>query len=155
MIELLARAIDFILPAYIANATPVIAGGGPPIDFNKKFLDGEPILGSHKTIRGFAAGLAAGLIVALIFGKALALGLALSLGALLGDLAGSFLKRRLKIPPGASLPGVDQLDFLVGALALACVVTSVALETVLVLMLITPPLHVGMNAFARALGLGS
>jgi CDP-2,3-bis-(O-geranylgeranyl)-sn-glycerol synthase len=31
----------FIIPAYIANAFPVLLGGGLPLDFGKNFLDGN------------------------------------------------------------------------------------------------------------------
>ena len=56
-------ALWFIFPAYCANAVPVIFGGGRPIDFGKIFLDGKPILGSHKTLRGFFSGLLVGTLV--------------------------------------------------------------------------------------------
>ena len=44
------------LPAWIANSTPVIFGGGRPIDGGRLFRDGRRILGDGKTIRGFIAG---------------------------------------------------------------------------------------------------
>ncbi len=69
MIELfqtIGQAIWFILPAYVANATPVLTGGGPPIDGGKKLSDGYRILGDGKTIRGFILGLLAGSIVGAI-----------------------------------------------------------------------------------------
>jgi len=56
-------ALWFIFPAYCANAVPVIFGGGRPVDFGKIFLDGKPILGSHKTLRGFFSGLLVGTLV--------------------------------------------------------------------------------------------
>ena len=52
----IAAALWFIFPAYCANAAPVIFGGGKPMDFGKKFFDGKPFLGAHKTFRGFLAG---------------------------------------------------------------------------------------------------
>lgn len=36
--QLIIEALKFMLPAYCANAIPVIAGGGRPIDFGKKFF---------------------------------------------------------------------------------------------------------------------
>ena len=44
-IDAITSAIWFILPAYFANAAPVVLGGGPPLDMGKKFLDGRRILG--------------------------------------------------------------------------------------------------------------
>lgn len=43
-----AQLLLFILPAYIANATPVLFGGGMPVDFRRKFIDGERLLGDGK-----------------------------------------------------------------------------------------------------------
>jgi CDP-2,3-bis-(O-geranylgeranyl)-sn-glycerol synthase len=57
IINIMYDALYLIFPAYCANAAPVIFGGGSPIDAGKIFLDGRPILGSRKTIRGFFAGL--------------------------------------------------------------------------------------------------
>jgi len=33
---LIVEALTFIFPAYCANATPVLAGGGLPMDFGKR-----------------------------------------------------------------------------------------------------------------------
>ncbi|MEM2568282.1 MAG: CDP-archaeol synthase, partial [Candidatus Bathyarchaeia archaeon] len=123
IVKLVAKAIKFIFPAYCANAIPVLAGGGLPLDLGRKFFDGKPIFGKNKTFRGFFSGLAIGTIVgfaeATVFQEYQSIGyfgFLLSLGALIGDLAGAFLKRRLGIPPGGLLPIVDQVDFVVGAL---------------------------------------
>ncbi|MDD5096827.1 MAG: CDP-archaeol synthase, partial [Candidatus ainarchaeum sp.] len=56
--------IIFILPCYIANAAPVLLGGGQPIDFGANFPDGRRILGDAKTVRGFVGGVAAGTVAA-------------------------------------------------------------------------------------------
>ena len=125
-------ALILIAPAYCANASPVIFGGGKPIDCEKKFFDGKPIFGSHKTYRGFISGLLIGTFVGWVQetfapsaglpqGSTL-LGFTLSIGALLGDLVGSFIKRRLNLKPGVSLPVIDQISFVVFALLLALVV---------------------------------
>ncbi|MCR8432871.1 MAG: CDP-2,3-bis-(O-geranylgeranyl)-sn-glycerol synthase [Candidatus Korarchaeota archaeon] len=124
------RALVYILPAYIANATPVITRGGPPLDFGKKFVDGKRIFGDNKTICGFFGGLTlgtlTGLVLPLIFplvsldeilvSDALLLAFLLSLGTHTGDLLGSFIKRRLNLKPGSTLPLMDQLGFAVFAL---------------------------------------
>ena len=97
----------FILPAYFANASPVLLGGGVPIDLGKKFSDGRRIFGDGKTIRGFVGGVSAGIILSAIVSILFPLeifggfklqffsGCLLSLGTLVGDLIGSFIKRRL------------------------------------------------------------
>ncbi len=157
--NLIVKAIIFILPAYCANATPVIAGGGLPIDLGRKFIDGKPIFGKNKTFRGFFVGLIVGTCVGLgestIFKYPLTFGLLLSLGALFGDLAGAFLKRRLGIAPGNLLPIVDQIDFVVGALIFSLLLSSSLLtwELALTVLLITPPIHLLTNFTAYKLGL--
>jgi CDP-2,3-bis-(O-geranylgeranyl)-sn-glycerol synthase len=159
--NLIVNAIIFILPAYCANASPVIAGGGLPIDLRKNFIDGKPIFGKNKTFRGFLVGLLVGTGVGLAeskaFNRPLMLGLLLSLGALFGDLAGAFLKRRLGIAPGNLLPIVDQVDFVVGALVFSLLLSPSLLtwELVLTVLLITPPIHLLTNFAAYKLGMKS
>ena len=63
---LIIEALKFIFPAYCANAAPVLAGGGTPMDFGKNFLDGKRIFGSNKTFRGFFFGLAIGIFVGVV-----------------------------------------------------------------------------------------
>ncbi|MGA2876843.1 MAG: CDP-archaeol synthase, partial [Nitrososphaerales archaeon] len=60
---LVVDALKFIFPAYCANATPVLAGGGIKMDFGKNFMDGKRIFGNNKTFRGFFFGLAIGILV--------------------------------------------------------------------------------------------
>ncbi|HVP26949.1 MAG TPA: CDP-2,3-bis-(O-geranylgeranyl)-sn-glycerol synthase [Candidatus Bathyarchaeia archaeon] len=159
VVLLIIEAIKFMFPAYCANAVPVLAGGGVPMDFGKKFLDGKPIFGKNKTFRGFFFGLAVGtgvgLLESMIFGYPLLFGLLSSLGALLGDLAGAFVKRRLGIAPGGLLPVVDQVDFVVGALLFSFPVASqmLSLELVLAVLIVTPPIHLVTNFAAYKLGL--
>jgi CDP-2,3-bis-(O-geranylgeranyl)-sn-glycerol synthase len=85
----------------------------------------------------------------------LTISLAASTGALIGDLVGAFLKRRLKIEPGGALPIVDQLDFVLGAILLVSVVQPVSLTVVLIMLLVTPPIHFLTNVGAYMLGLKS
>ena len=157
IIDLIKEAIIFIFPAYCANAIPVLAGGGKPIDLNKKFPDGKPVFGSNKTIRGFIAGLAVGTIVGILqnlfFNYNVFLGFMVSLGALIGDLIESFVKRRLNFEPGRMLPIADQLDFVFGALLFSTPIIIPKLEVVLVLILITPPIHIFTNFAAYLLKL--
>ena len=106
------RSIWYILPSYVANMTPVIFGGGRPLDLNKKFIDGRRILGDHKTIRGFISGLITGTLVGCMQGRPLT-GFLLSLGTMVGDSFGSFVKRRMGIEAGGSAPLLDQEGFLI------------------------------------------
>ena len=151
-------ALYILLPTYCTNGAPVVFGGGRPIDLGKTFPDGKRILGDHKTFRGLISGLVVGAIVGLVCSylfsmNLLRIALPASLGALLGDMAGAFLKRRLKIEPGGPLPVVDQLDFVVGSILLVSLFSEISLTVVLILLLVTPPIHFLTNMGAYALGL--
>jgi CDP-2,3-bis-(O-geranylgeranyl)-sn-glycerol synthase len=153
-------AIYILLPVYCTNGAPVIFGGGRPIDSGKSLSDGQRIFGDHKTVRGFTSALIVGAIVGVfesffLSQNLLPMAILASLGALLGDLAGAFVKRRLKIKPGRSFPVLDQLDFVIGAVLLVSIISDVSLGTVLIVVLVTPPIHFLTNLGAYALGLKS
>ena len=159
----LIEAIWLILPAYAANGlTPLVGKKGNlhRMDFGKEFK-GEPLLGKGKSWEGLFFGSIVGTAVAgiqmlafpyLPFGlspveldivpMSLLLGLLLGFGSLLGDAAGSFLKRRLGISRGNPAPLLDQLDFLAGALLFSSVMVSLKLEWIVILVIITPVIHV-------------
>jgi len=155
----LLMAIYIAIPAYVANSTPVVLGGGAPIDRGREFVDGRRLLGTNKTVKGFAYGLLFGSVAALaeaiLFRNYLLVlaGILASLGALLGDLFGAFLKRRLDILPGHPLPVVDQLDFILGALVLTSPLLNVTMGAVLILVIATGPIHLLSNAAAYMLRL--
>jgi len=153
-------AFYILLPIYCTNGAPVVFGGGRSIDFGRSLSDGQRILGDHKTIRGLVSGMLVGIAVgvfeSILFSQSLLFLAALaSLGALLGDLAGAFVKRRLKIRPGDSLPGLDQLDFILGAILLVSISFELTSGTILILILVTPPIHFLTNIGAYALKLKS
>lgn len=155
---LIVEALIFIFPAYCANAVPVIAGGGSPMDFGKNFFDGKRIFGKNKTFRGFFFGLAVGIAVGLVewvlFDYPFLFSLLSPLGALLGDLTGAFLKRRLGIAPGGLLPIVDQVDFVIGAILLSMPLMIInSWELAVAVIIITPPIHMLTNFLAYKLKL--
>ncbi len=171
--SLIATAFWAMLPAYVPNNVAVLAGGGRPIDGGREWR-GARVLGNGKTWRGTAVGTAAGVGLALLlngivdpisatvgvdlptFDLRAAVGLAF--GAMCGDIGASFLKRRSGRERGAAFPGLDQLDFVIGALFLTFLVapgwaTGVFTRPVLVVVVvITPVLHVATNVVAYALG---
>jgi CDP-2,3-bis-(O-geranylgeranyl)-sn-glycerol synthase len=173
-LAILATGLWAMLPAYVPNNVAVLAGGGPPIDRGRAFR-GHRLLGDGKTWRGTLAGIGAGLLLALALdaiaadaggilgvrlpGFPLGAALALPTGAMVGDLAASFLKRRLGRARGSAAPGLDQLDFVVGALLLAALATPAWFGRVFtgpviaVVIVVTPLLHVGTNVIAYVLGL--
>jgi CDP-2,3-bis-(O-geranylgeranyl)-sn-glycerol synthase len=153
-------AIWLIVPAYLANGGALVVGGGRPLDVGRNFLDGRRILGDGVTVRGTLGGIAIGLLTGLIQGMASSdtysgavVGLALGTGAMVGDSFGSFVKRRLGVGRGRPAPGLDQLGFLVFALAFAAAVTEVSFTTLVILLVLTPTLHLCTNAIAYQLGM--
>jgi CDP-2,3-bis-(O-geranylgeranyl)-sn-glycerol synthase len=175
VLAVVVQALWAMLPAYVPNNAAVLAGGGAPIDGGREW-NGRRVLGDGKTWRGTAVGTAVGVLVALglnavrpaavdLLGVALppaftpAAAVALSLGAMLGDILASFLKRRLDRQRGASVPGLDQLDFVVVSLVLAALVAptwfgaAFPLQVIVAVLVLTPALHLGTNAIAYALGL--
>jgi CDP-diglyceride synthetase len=173
---LVTTAVWAMMPAYIPNNAAVLGGGGRPIDGGRT-LGERRLLGDGKTWRGTAVGIAAGVFLALalntiqpsistavgvdlpVFPLGAAIGLAA--GAMAGDIGASFLKRRSGRERGAAFPGLDQLDFVVGALCLAAVfatdwfVTTFSVAVILVVVVVTPLLHVATNVIAYTLGLKS
>jgi CDP-2,3-bis-(O-geranylgeranyl)-sn-glycerol synthase len=167
-------ALWAMLPAYVPNNAAVVFGGGPPIDGGRT-LGGARLLGDGKTWRGTAGGVASGLVVAgalnlarpavaAVVGVDLAAftlpaAVGLAAGAMLGDVAASLVKRRLDRERGAATPGLDQLDFVVGALALAALLApgwtraTFPVAALVVVVVATPLLHLGANVAAYGAGL--
>lgn len=150
---LLLYPIIFILPAWIANGTPVLFGGGTPLDFNRK-LSGRPIFGKHKTVRGTASGIAGGLIIVALeyvfFSFPLAVGAALVIGAVCGDLLGSFIKRRMGRKEGANVLLMDQYLFFIVAILFSLPFGGLPdYLGLLVIAVITGVLHKGTNILAH------
>ena len=176
-IALIELALWLGLPAWIANATPVIFGGGRPIDGGKILGDGHRLFGDGKTIRGFIVGVFFGTLTGI--GQILAaphlkplleqyvevtpqmesilfldipVVILLSVGALLGDLVGSFLKRRINVKSGNPSPVLDQIGFILLALILASPFIQPSGEYVVVLIVITLGIHWISNALGYLLG---
>ena len=159
MFENLLELIILIIPAYVANASPVLLGGGPPIDFGSYFIDGKRILGDGKTWRGFFGGVAAGTLAGVLLSTlspllTFEISFLLSVGALVGDSCGSFIKRRMGTERGKQSLLLDQLTFLFFALAFAFPFISIPIGIYgfVFLMLITYVLHLLSNVFAHRMG---
>jgi len=157
VVLLIINALIFIFPAYCANGTPVLAGGGTRIDFGKNFIDGKRLFGNNKTFRGFffgwVIGLSVGLVECYFFDFSILFAILTPFGALLGDLTAAFLKRRLDIAPGGMLPIIDQLDFVVGAILFSLPLSLISWEIAIATLLITPPIHLFTNICAYKLKL--
>jgi CDP-2,3-bis-(O-geranylgeranyl)-sn-glycerol synthase len=156
VLTLILQALWFILPAYTANSFPVIAKGTHPLDFSR-FLKNHRVLGDGKTFEGTITGIAFGTLTGTIqvfaqpfmpdsfFIMTTEMAFLLSAGAILGDIIGAFIKRRLGIPRGGSALLLDQLDFLVVALLFSSFIFVLSNELYIVLLVMTPILHLTAN----------
>jgi CDP-2,3-bis-(O-geranylgeranyl)-sn-glycerol synthase len=167
IVEEMSKAVWFIFPAWIANMLACTFGGGSPIDGGKTFLDGRPILGKGKTLRGLCVGITAAIIMAVLQSffaytfNPLVFGFLMGSGAMLGDITKSFFKRRLNIESGRPLPLFDQLDFIVGALAMYYILGPYVLNhfyflnwtAILTIFVLSPLAHLSLNALGYKLGL--
>ncbi len=158
-IELIG-ALWLLIPAYAANGWPPLARGRRPIDGGRNWRDGRRIFGDSKTIEGFALGVGAGTFYGIIesylfpifntysgmWGASLPLmtpfiGFMIAFGAMTGDLVGSFIKRRLGMKSSANAPGLDQLNFVVGAIVFSFAFTHISIVMAAIMLLITLFIH--------------
>jgi CDP-diglyceride synthetase len=99
----------------VANGVPVIAKRifgkvwSQPIDGGATFLDGQPLFGSSKTVRGIVLSLIVTSVLAPFVTLNWHVGLAVAMTAMAGDLFSSFLKRRMRLPPSSRATGLDQI----------------------------------------------
>ncbi len=163
--ETILQIIYFLVPIAFANMSPVLvkkyfSSLAKPLDFNKTFL-GERIFGDHKTWRGLLFGIIGGILGAYLqfflsntsFFKELSLvnfqtinvlayGFLTGLGVIIGDTFGSFLKRRFKIPPGASFIPFDQIVAPLGAILFLLPLYKISFEYFLIALLISFFCHI-------------
>jgi len=144
---IILQALWIIIPAYVANASAVLVGGGTPIDFGKNWRDGKRILGDGKTWRGLLSGTfigmtaGFGLVVATSYINSseyhflhltnfegfpfmIPIVFSICFGALLGDIIESFFKRRIGKNRGDGWIPFDQVDFILGVLFFSFITSS-------------------------------
>lgn len=80
-----------------------------PLDCGVRLADGARLLGDHKTWRGVLAGEIACALTGRLLGYSWSLGIAFAALSLAADAVSSFVKRRLRLVPGAEVPALDQL----------------------------------------------
>src|SRR5664280_2024457 len=95
----------------LANGTPIVAKKifGPrfarPLDGGIIFLDGRPLFGHSKTIRGILTSILITTAGAPLIGLDPTMGAIAASAAMAGDLFSSFVKRRLNFPPSSQALG--------------------------------------------------
>ncbi|NYZ77769.1 CDP-2,3-bis-(O-geranylgeranyl)-sn-glycerol synthase [Candidatus Micrarchaeota archaeon] len=157
----------FLIPVYVANAVPVILGGGTPLDFGAKWNDGRRIFGDSKTVRGFFAGVFGGTLAGMIIAQFYLLpffatvqlqvlgAFMLSLGTMSGDALGSFVKRRSGVGSGKPF-FLDSIMFILFALAFVYPFAQLTLYeplNIIFFLLLTALLHPLTNFIANRAGL--
>lgn len=169
LLTLSLQCIYLLLPAYFANMAPVwfknaLSWMAVPLDRGVLFR-GEPLFGSHKTLRGMVTGIALAMAVAFVqyllrgipffqqvsladYGQWVLLGFLMGSGALIGDLAKSFIKRRVGIRPGKPFIPFDQVDFVAGALLLSYPLVHPSWEIVALSFFLSFVLHIATNHIA-------
>lgn len=155
------------LPLYVANSSAMVFGGKTPIDGNKNWGDGRPIFGKGKTWKGTGMGVLIGTFVGLLLGyffpqltqlvsnEYVVYAFLLSAGGLVGDIAGSFVKRRMNMPRGSPAQILDQLDFVVGGVLFSIAFSTPNWTGLILLVMITPFMHLAFNRLAYMLGIKS
>ena len=107
--------IKLLVLLSVANGAPVLAKKicsnqlSLPVDGGFKFVDGHPLFGRSKTIRGVLVSVASATLGAPLLGLDIRLGALVGAVAMAGDLFSSFAKRRLNLPPSSRATGVDQI----------------------------------------------
>ena len=172
MLLFLLKSLYFILPAGFANMAPIFSSkifrgaGNDPLDSNAK-LNGKPILGKHKTIRGFLSGIIFAMLIIFIQTKLYSnpffwmvsildysskkiylIGLFMGFGALFGDSAKSFIKRRVGIKPGSKFIPWDQIDWIIGSMIFILPVYIPSWQLVLTVMCVGFFLHIAVRYVA-------
>lgn len=180
ILTLIFYSIYLMIPAYLANGSALVFGGGTPMDFGHYCWDNRRLIGDGVTWRGTVCGGLFGMVIGGILGllatygigsyffnitasqitfmsgfvpQGLLVGFLLGFGALIGDAIGSFLKRRLNFERGKPVPLLDQLDFVVVSLLFVSTVVSLSLEMIVIIILISIFLHLGANMFAYMINL--
>jgi len=106
---------ELLLLLTVANGTPVIAKKllgrriSQPLDCGVDFIDGRPLFGPSKTIRGVVLSIVMTAAGAVVLGLGWNIGAAVGSAAVAGDLFSSFVKRRLKLAPSSKATGLDQI----------------------------------------------
>ena len=178
MVDIVLQSVYFMFPAYVANMLPqlfcrfkLLEFLNIPVDFDVK-MGKQTIFGDHKTWRGVLIGILGSIFIVYLQKRLEGVGFFLGIslldyssinilivgflfgaGALIGDIFKSFIKRRINIAPGKTMPVFDQLDFVIGALLFISLIYTPSLNNVIAIFILSPLLHVAVNIIAYFLKL--
>ena len=107
--------LQLLILLVVANGTAVVAKKllgvalARPLDGGAFFVDGQPIFGPTKTIRGVVVSVLATSICAELMGLGWSVGTLIATFAMAGDLFSSFVKRRLHLASSSMALGLDHI----------------------------------------------
>jgi len=107
--------LQLLILLALANGTPVVAKKilgerfAYPLDGGIEFVDGRPLFGRSKTVRGIVLAVLVTMAGAPLIGLEWVIGFLVGSLAMAGDLFSSFLKRRIALPPSSRASGLDQV----------------------------------------------
>jgi CDP-archaeol synthase len=107
--------LQLLILLVVANGSAVVAkkllgvAFGRPLDGDTLFVDGQPIFGPSKTIRGVVVSVLATSISAALMGLGWEVGTLISAFAMAGDVFSSFVKRRLHLASSSMAIGLDHI----------------------------------------------
>ena len=99
----------------VANGAPLVAKKvlgdrlSSPLDGGVTFVDGRPLFGKSKTVRGVVLAILLSALAAPVIGLGWELGAVIGSAAMAGDLFSSYVKRRLDLAPSSRATGLDQI----------------------------------------------
>jgi CDP-2,3-bis-(O-geranylgeranyl)-sn-glycerol synthase len=179
MLNQIIQALYFFLPAYIANAVPVVMARyklceflNVPVDFNGK-IRGKPLIGPSKTWRGLIFGTIGAMLITFLqfcfyeaippgqkeflymfpyeFPAILYLGFLMGIGEGFGDTVKSFFKRRMNKKNSAPFFPFDQMSFL-GALLLSFLYYIPSATHIWIIVIVSPLIPICANIIAYKIG---
>ena len=107
--------LQLLILLVVANGSAVVAKKlfglalAQPLDGGALFVDGQPIFGPTKTIRGVVVSVLATSICAGLMGLGWNVGTLIATFAMAGDLFSSFVKRRLHLASSSMAIGLDHI----------------------------------------------
>ena len=107
--------VQLLILLVVANGTAVVAKKifgaalGRPLDGGAFFVDGEPLFGPSKTIRGVVVSVLATSTCAVLMGLGWKVGTLVATFAMAGDLFSSFVKRRMRLASSSMAIGLDHI----------------------------------------------
>jgi hypothetical protein len=99
----------------LANGAPVVAKKifgdrlSRALDNGARYLDGQPLFGASKTIRGIICSVLVTVVGGYLLGLRGKTGALIGSIAMSGDVFSSFLKRRMRLPVSSRAIGLDQI----------------------------------------------